>query len=66
MSNVDSDPETLVYDVMPFARNLGIEPVSVGVDEVRARLGWTEGRCTGGGVLHGGALVALADSTAAM
>jgi len=49
--------------IMPFAATLGLEPVSATADEVRARLPWAESRCTSGGVLHGGALMALADST---
>src|SRR5262245_44358394 len=47
---------------MPFAGLLGIEVVSASPEEVRARLDWDESRCTAGGVLHGGALMGLADS----
>jgi 1,4-dihydroxy-2-naphthoyl-CoA hydrolase len=47
---------------MPFAGLLGIEVVTASADEVRARLDWNEGRCTAGGILHGGALMGLADS----
>lgn len=46
----------------PFGGLLGIEWVSAGPDEVTARLAWAESRCTAGGVLHGGALMGLADS----
>src|SRR5687767_7295903 len=35
-------------------------------DEVRARIPWAPERCTAGGVMHGGALMALADSTGAL
>jgi 1,4-dihydroxy-2-naphthoyl-CoA hydrolase len=48
---------------MPFAGLLGIEVVSASPEEVRARLGWDESRCTAGGILHGGALMGLADSS---
>jgi 1,4-dihydroxy-2-naphthoyl-CoA hydrolase len=48
---------------MPFAGLLGIEVVSSAPEEVRARLAWDESRCTAGGILHGGALMGLADST---
>ena len=48
---------------MPFAGLLGIEVVSGSPEEVRARLAWDESRCTAGGILHGGALMGLADST---
>ena len=47
---------------MPFAGLLGIEVVAAEPGEVRARLDWDESRCTAGGILHGGALMALADS----
>jgi uncharacterized protein (TIGR00369 family) len=47
---------------MPFADLLGLEVVAASSDEVRARLDWDESRCTAGGILHGGALMGLADS----
>ncbi len=47
---------------MPFAVELGIELEAATPDEVRARLAWDERRCTAGGILHGGALMTLADS----
>ncbi|MEX2210431.1 MAG: PaaI family thioesterase [Gaiellaceae bacterium] len=51
-----------VNSTAPFGRLLGIEWVSAGPDEVVARLAWDESRCTAGGILHGGALMGLADS----
>ncbi len=53
------------YEAMPFARTLGIELVAAGKDEVRARLAWSEERCTAGGLMHGGAIMSLADCAAA-
>ena len=50
-------------EAMPFGAVLGLEVVAASADEVRARLAWSEERCTAGGVMHGGALMALADST---
>lgn len=47
---------------MPFAETLGIEFDSVDATEVRAHLTWSERLCTSTGVLHGGALMGLADS----
>ena len=47
---------------MPFAGLLGIEVVDASPEAVRARLDWDESRCTAGGILHGGALMGLADS----
>ena len=50
---------------MPFADTLGLELVAAAPDEVRARLAWDERLCTAGGILHGGALMSLADASGA-
>jgi 1,4-dihydroxy-2-naphthoyl-CoA hydrolase len=47
---------------MPFAAKLGIGVERADAEEVRGRLDWAEDLCTAGGILHGGALMALADS----
>jgi len=47
---------------MPFARSIGVELVRAMPDEVLGRLAWSAERCTAGGMLHGGAIMALADS----
>jgi uncharacterized protein (TIGR00369 family) len=47
---------------MPFAGVLGLELLDSGPEEVRARLAWEERLCTAGGILHGGALMGLADA----
>ena len=47
---------------MPFGGLLGIEAVSASPEEVRLRLAWREDLCTAGGLMHGGALMAVADS----
>lgn len=52
--------------MMPFAADLGIELVSAAPDEVVGRLAWTPQRCTVGNVMHGGALMSLADSIGAV
>jgi uncharacterized protein (TIGR00369 family) len=51
---------------MPFCGAIGVEFTSVSAEEVRARLPWSPERCTIGGVLHGGALMALADGAGAV
>ena len=51
-----------LLDLMPFAAGLGIELDEASPDEVRGRLAWAPERCTAGGVMHGGALMAFADS----
>jgi len=53
-------------DMMPLARHLGLEVISAEKDEVRVRLAWAEDLCTSGGVLHGGALMALGDTAGAL
>jgi uncharacterized protein (TIGR00369 family) len=46
---------------MPLGATLGIRSFG-GPDEVDATLEWAPGLCTAAGVLHGGVLMALADS----
>jgi 1,4-dihydroxy-2-naphthoyl-CoA hydrolase len=61
MTGSTASPADLVA-LMPFAATLGIELTEAGADKVVGRLAWTPERCTGGGVLHGGAIMAFADS----
>jgi 1,4-dihydroxy-2-naphthoyl-CoA hydrolase len=49
-------------ELMPLTRTLGITCERYELDEVRARLAWAPELCTAGGALHGGAVMALADS----
>ena len=49
-------------EAVPFAVTLGVELVSAEVDEVRGRLPWAAERCTAAGIMHGGALMSLADT----
>ncbi|HEX4865439.1 MAG TPA: PaaI family thioesterase [Acidimicrobiales bacterium] len=51
--------------LMPLTKTLGITFQSSEPDDVKARMDFSEGLCTTGGVIHGGALMALADSTGA-
>src|SRR5215472_3344028 len=51
---------------MPFARHLGLELDEATADRVVARLAWAPELCTAAGVLHGGALMTLADSAGAL
>lgn len=48
--------------LMPFAATLGIEIDGADAAEVRGQLTWSERLCTSTGVLHGGAMMGLADS----
>ncbi len=47
---------------MPFAATVGIALDSAEPNEVRGRLPWSPQRCTTAGLLHGGALMSLADT----
>ncbi|MBQ0826105.1 PaaI family thioesterase [Streptomyces tagetis] len=51
---------------MPFAARLGVELHEAVPDRAVGSLGWSPESCTVGGVLHGGALMALADSVGAV
>ncbi len=55
------DLTDVVNSQMPLGTTLGIR-TSGGPDEVEATLEWAPGLCTAAGVLHGGVLMALADS----
>lgn len=52
----------VMAELVPFAATLGLELVSATPERVEGRLAWSPGRCTAGGVLHGGALMAMADN----
>ena len=52
--------------IMPFAAAIGIELDSATPQQVTGRLAWSARLCTAGGVLHGGALMTLADSLGAL
>jgi uncharacterized protein (TIGR00369 family) len=52
--------------ILPFAHLVGIEVVAVDPAEVRLRLPWSMERCTSNGVMHGGALMSLADTAGAL
>jgi 1,4-dihydroxy-2-naphthoyl-CoA hydrolase len=51
-----------LHAAMPFTALLGATVAVAGAEEVRLRLEWDAGRCTAGGLLHGGALTGLADA----
>ena len=58
-----SEPDLkALNDLIPFAAAVGIELLEATPELVVSRLQWTPERCTTGGVMHGGALMALADN----
>jgi 1,4-dihydroxy-2-naphthoyl-CoA hydrolase len=53
-------------DIMPFAKTLGVEIIEASATRVVATLLVRPDLCTMGGTLHGGAVMALADSVGAI
>lgn len=71
----DEDPAMSATDLatpeqylatMPFAEEIGVRLTDVSAEAVVGELDWAAHRCTLGGVLHGGALMTLADSVGAV
>jgi 1,4-dihydroxy-2-naphthoyl-CoA hydrolase len=59
------DLTAMVNDQMPLGTTLGIRTTG-SPERVEATLDWAPELCTGAGVLHGGVLMALADSAGAV
>lgn len=64
---IESDTELtgMLHAAMPFTRTLGMEAITASPEKVVVRGAWSDDRCTAGGVLHGGYLMALADAAGA-
>lgn len=52
--------------LMPFAASLGIALENASAEQVTGSMAWEPSKCTVGGVMHGGVLMALADSVGAV
>ena len=65
MPTVDQQQTEAIRQLVPFAAALGVEVIANRLEEVRARVEWRPERCTTGGVLHGGVIMSLADTTGA-
>lgn len=52
--------------MMPYALTLGIELQHVTPSLTTGSLAWAPERCTAGGILHGGAIMSLADTVGAV
>jgi len=63
---VDESATRFMHQSMPFTETLGVEALASAPAEVVARLQWRSELCTTAGVLHGGVLMSLADSTGAV
>lgn len=59
------DPQSLVA-LMPFAELLGLTLSEATPERVEGSMAWAPERCTTAGLLHGGALMSLADSVGAV
>jgi 1,4-dihydroxy-2-naphthoyl-CoA hydrolase len=64
-AHVDADATALVRRTMPLCATLGVVAHEFGPDRVVLGLAWRPELCTSNGLLHGGAVMALADSAGA-
>ncbi|MEV7194694.1 PaaI family thioesterase [Streptomyces sp. NPDC093510] len=55
-----------LLNLVPFAAHLGVTFAEAGPDRVESTLEWSPELCTAGGVLHGGAMMSLADTAGAV
>jgi uncharacterized protein (TIGR00369 family) len=55
-----------LHDVVPLSRTLELRLDDATAETVRLALDWRPELCTAGGVLHGGALMSLADTAGAV
>jgi 1,4-dihydroxy-2-naphthoyl-CoA hydrolase len=51
-----------IHSLMPFCATLGMRTLTQEPSGVEMELDWTPERCTANGLLHGGAVMALADA----
>lgn len=51
-----------ILELMPFAKQVGIELVAATPQSVTGRLAWSPDLCTTAGIMHGGAIMSLADT----
>ena len=62
---MDDSLTTLIRTAMPFAATLGLIVIEGSKDRLVVQAEWSADRCTAGGVLHGGFLMAAVDTTGA-
>jgi 1,4-dihydroxy-2-naphthoyl-CoA hydrolase len=58
----DRETTQAIRNIMPLAATLGIRADVYGAGEVVMSMDWAPSLCTANGILHGGAIMALADS----
>jgi 1,4-dihydroxy-2-naphthoyl-CoA hydrolase len=66
MTETAVPPPAELLAMMPYAAGLGITLDEATPQRVRGSLPWSAGRCTAGGVMHGGAVMSLADTVGAV
>lgn len=59
------DATALLHEAMPLCATLGVRADKYAADEVVLTLDWAPALCTTGGILHGGVIMAVADSAGA-
>jgi len=62
----DSAATEMIHGLVPLAVTLGITADAAGPEGVVLSLDWAQNLTTGGGVLHGGIVMALADTSGAV
>ena len=65
MAEIDQGLTDFLRAAMPFAGVLDIQAVSGAAEEVVAEISWAAERCTTNEILHGGYLMAVADTIGA-
>jgi len=60
-----SDATEMIRELMPLATTLGIRADTYEPERVVLSMDWSPSLCTAGGILHGGVVMALADSAGA-
>jgi 1,4-dihydroxy-2-naphthoyl-CoA hydrolase len=66
MSETDAPSPADLLATIPYAAELGITLHETTPELVRGSLAWSPERCTTSGVLHGGAVMSLADTVGAV
>ncbi|WP_040496403.1 PaaI family thioesterase [Ilumatobacter nonamiensis] len=62
MTEATNDATAFLHDSMSLTKTLGVRAVASASDRVVLELDWSPDLLTAGGLLHGGAVMALADS----
>jgi uncharacterized protein (TIGR00369 family) len=62
---VPEDPTQILQELMPLAETLGLAVERWEPEEVQVSVAWRPELCTSGGMLHGGVIMAVADSAGA-